>query len=86
MSALQQRKTLRAVHLVLGVTIILFAYGPHVAVMQDVIRVVVLPALVLTGIAMWQMPRLRRLLCGSSLPAAGPTRAGAVLPAETVVA
>ena len=86
MSTLRQRKTLRAAHLVLGLAIILFVYGSHIAVMQDVLGVVVLPVLVLTGIAMWQMQLLRRLLRGSSRPAAGAARAGAVARAETVEA
>lgn len=76
MSALQQRKTLRTAHLVLGMAIVLFVYGPHVAIMQNVIRAIVLPVLVLTGIAMWQMPRIRRLLHGSSRPSDGLAHAG----------
>jgi thiosulfate reductase cytochrome b subunit len=36
-------------------------YAPLEAQLRDAVRFVVLPVLVMTGIAMWQAPRIRRL-------------------------
>lgn len=59
MTAAEQRKALRAVHLITGLALV--AYAPAPAELRDVIRFLILPVLVLTGVAMWQAPRLRRL-------------------------
>ena len=61
MTAAQQRKLQRAIHLATGVALIAYIYGPHAAHLHDAIRLLLLPLLVLTGIAMWQAPRIRRL-------------------------
>jgi len=61
MSAAQQRKVQRAAHLVAGLILIAYVYGPNAGHFHDAVRFVVLPLLVLTGIAMWQAPRIRRI-------------------------
>lgn len=61
MSAAQQRKAQRAVHLVTGLVLIAYLYGPFDDQLQDVVRFLVVPLLVVTGIAMWQAPRIRKL-------------------------
>lgn len=61
MTAAQQRKALRTVHLITGVALVAYVYLPAPAELRDVIRFLILPVLVLTGMSMWQAPRLRRL-------------------------
>jgi protein-S-isoprenylcysteine O-methyltransferase Ste14 len=54
----------RTAHLVTGALLLLYVYapGPPDAMLQTVIRWVALPLLVITGLLMWQWPRLRRLV------------------------
>lgn len=61
MSAAQQRKAQRVVHLAAALGLVLYLYAPLEAQLQDAVRFAVLPVLVVTGIAMWQAPRIRRL-------------------------
>ena len=61
MTAGQQRKVQRLVHLAAGLVLIAYLYAPLEAQLEDAVRFLVLPVLVLTGIAMWQAPRIRRL-------------------------
>jgi thiosulfate reductase cytochrome b subunit len=61
MTAGQQRKAQRRVHLAAALLLIAYVYAPLETQLQDVVRFLVLPALVVTGIAMWQAPRIRRL-------------------------
>ena len=61
MTAAQQRKLQRAIHLATGIALVAYVYGPQAAQLHDAIRFLLLPLLVLTGIAMWQAPRIRRL-------------------------
>jgi hypothetical protein len=61
MTAAQQRRAQRRVHLTAGLLLIVYLYAPLEAQLQDAVRFFVLPALVVTGIAMWQAPRIRRL-------------------------
>jgi hydrogenase-4 membrane subunit HyfE len=61
MTPAQQRRAQRRVHLAAGLLLIAYLYVPLEAQLQDAVRFLVLPALVLTGIAMWQAPRVRRL-------------------------
>jgi thiosulfate reductase cytochrome b subunit len=49
------------VHLIAALVLVGYLYAPLEAQLQDVVRFVVLPVLVVTGIAMWQAPRIRRL-------------------------
>jgi hydrogenase-4 membrane subunit HyfE len=61
MTAGQQRRAQRRVHVTAGLLLIAYLYAPLEAQLQDAVRFLALPALVLTGIAMWQAPRIRRL-------------------------
>lgn len=68
----------RAVHLLGGLLVMASIYSPlrDQAVLDALVQVVVIPVMVVTGLAMWQAARLRRLL-GRFRPAAAthPTRA-----------
>lgn len=61
MTAAQQRKVLRARHLLTGLALVAYVYLPAPAELREVVRFLILPLLVLTGVAMWQAPHLRRL-------------------------
>lgn len=61
MTAAQQRKAQRRLHLAAALLVIAYLYAPLEAQLQDAVRFVGLPALVVTGVAMWQAPRIRRL-------------------------
>ena len=62
----QVRTRQRAAHLVAGVVVLLAVYaGPLLGpVFAAAVQWVAFPALVLTGVAMWQWPRTRRVLRG----------------------
>jgi hypothetical protein len=62
MSARKQRQAQRAAHLVAAGLLLAYVYAPLDAELEDVVRFVVFPALVLTGVAMWQSGRIRRAL------------------------
>ncbi|HYJ70089.1 MAG TPA: hypothetical protein VEX15_20735 [Nocardioidaceae bacterium] len=57
------RRFQRAVHLVSGGLLLAFVYltPDRGSVLTEVMRWLVFPVLVATGVAMWQWPRLRRL-------------------------
>jgi len=57
----QQRKAQRAVHLAAALMLVAYVYAPVGAHLQDGVRFVGLPLLALTGVAMWQAARIRRL-------------------------
>jgi hypothetical protein len=61
MTVAQQRKAQRRVHLAAALLLIVYLYAPLETQLQDAVRFVSLPALLMTGIAMWQAPRIRRL-------------------------
>jgi hypothetical protein len=61
MTAAQRRKAQRRVHLAAGLLLIAYLYAPLETQLQDAVRFLALPAPVVTGIAMWQAPRIRRL-------------------------
>ena len=61
MTVAQQRRAQRRVHLASGLVVIAYLYAPLQTELQDAVRFLVLPALVATGILMWQAPRIRRL-------------------------
>lgn len=60
----QQRKAQRAVHLAAGLLVVGYVYAPLGSQIQHVVRLVILPVLVLTGVAMWQAARFRRMRRG----------------------
>jgi hypothetical protein len=62
MTAARQRKLQRLAHLLAGAILLAYVYVPVGAEIESAVRMLVFPLLVVTGIAMWQAPRLRRLL------------------------
>jgi hypothetical protein len=56
------RRAQRRVHLLAGAVLAAYLYAPLGGDLQDVVRFVIFPILVLTGIAMWQAARIRRAL------------------------
>lgn len=70
-----QRRIQRAVHLVAGVLLLATTYLPIETSGRDVIRWIVLPVLVVTGLWMWNAARIRRFLKSrTSGASAGPGR------------
>jgi thiosulfate reductase cytochrome b subunit len=78
MTAAQQRRAQRAVHLAAALVLVAYLYAPLEAQLQDAVRFLVLPLLVVTGLAMWQAPRIRRLRKRVT-----PTRAPDAVPAAS---
>jgi thiosulfate reductase cytochrome b subunit len=66
MSSLQGRTFIRTLHLVLSIPIIGFIYGPvaHIPTAAMFTRFVAVPLVVISGIWMWQKPRILRWLRG----------------------
>src|SRR5215510_13416855 len=64
MSLLQERIFIRALHLVLSIPIIGFIYGPvaHIAPAATFTRFVAVPLVVISGLWLWQKPRILRWL------------------------
>jgi len=62
MTASQERKLIRTLHLVLSIPIVGFIYGPvsHIPPAAAFTRYVAVPAVALTGLWMWLRPRLLR--------------------------
>lgn len=59
----QVRTLQRGLHLLTGVVIVVYIYAAPAlgSALAAGVRWLVLPVLVLSGVAMWQWPRLRRL-------------------------
>lgn len=71
MTAAQQRKVLRVVHLVAAFVLVGIVIAPVGGYLHYGVSFIALAVLVVTGIAMWQAPRIRRLLkSGGRKPAA----------------
>jgi hypothetical protein len=64
--AKRTRTAQRGVHLLTGSVLVVYVYAVPTtdSLLAGTIRWLVLPALVATGLAMWQWPRLRRLVRG----------------------
>lgn len=62
MTAARQRKVQRVVHLLAGVVLFAYVYLPLSRELEEIVRFVVFPVVVASGMAMWQAPRLRRAL------------------------
>jgi hypothetical protein len=62
MSSSYERSIIRALHLVLSIPIIGFIYGPvaHIPPAAQFTRFVAVPIVLLSGLWMWQKPRLLR--------------------------
>ena len=61
MSPARQRKAQRALHLAAALVLFAYVYAPFGTQLHEVARFIVFPTLALTGIAMWQAARIRRL-------------------------
>jgi hypothetical protein len=59
-TAATQRKMERVIHLAAGGALLVYVYAPVGESLEGVIRFMVLPILTLSGVAMWQMARIRR--------------------------
>jgi len=68
--ARQLRTWQRRAHLLAGLAVVIQLYADPAAdsPLAVAVRWVLLPALVVSGMAMWQAPRLRRLARGRSRP------------------
>ena len=68
--ARQQRTWQRRAHLLAGLAVVVQLYADPGAdsPLAVAVRWVLVPALVVSGMAMWQAPRLRRLARGRSRP------------------
>jgi hypothetical protein len=64
MNSLSERALIRTLHLVLSIPIIGFIYGPvaHIPPAATFTRFIAVPVVALSGIWMWQKPRLLRWL------------------------
>ena len=64
MTPKKQRDVLRSAHLVAAVILIAYLYTPlgDNAVFNIMVRAMVVPVMVVTGLLRWQMPRIRKLL------------------------
>lgn len=61
MTPAQQRKAQRGVHLVAALMLVAYVYAPGATHLQDAVRFVGIPVLAVSGMAMWQAARIRRL-------------------------
>ena len=64
------RNILRAIHLIVTALVGAYIYSPlgNMEWFVNVVRASVLPSLVITGLAMWQMPYLTKMLKRQSAP------------------
>jgi hypothetical protein len=62
MTAGAQRKLQRRAHLVAAATLLTYVYVPIGSDLEAAVRIVFFPRLAVTGLAMWQAPRIRRAL------------------------
>jgi hypothetical protein len=62
MNAAQLRRALRVGHIAVGVLLSIYVYSPLHAdpLLTDIIRYLAIPAIVLSGVAMWQQDRISR--------------------------
>ncbi len=62
----RQRDIQRIVHLVGGAALLLYLYTPlgSAPSFTALLQFLIVPLVVITGMLMWQMPRLRKLLQG----------------------
>jgi hypothetical protein len=71
MNAAQLRRALRVGHIALGVLLSIYDYSPLHAdpLLTDIIRYLAIPAVVLSGVAMWQQGRISRWTARRSVAA-----------------
>lgn len=67
MKASTKRSILRWVHIVFGLTLVGFIYGPpeEVAPYRDNFRFIFMPAVIVTGLLLWKGDALKRLVSKS---------------------
>lgn len=60
----RMRDIQRFVHLAAGLLLVAYVYTPlgNLTAFETLVQFVVVPALVVTGMVMWQLPRIRKLL------------------------
>ena len=70
MNAAQLRRALRLGHIAVGVLLGIYVYSPLHAdpLLTGIIRYLAIPAIVLSGVAMWQQGRISRWTLGVQLP------------------
>lgn len=70
MSGKTLRNVMRIVHLVAAIPIFMFLYSPIAGdpTLGMVVRFIIIPIVALAGLAMWQQPRVLKLLNGGSRP------------------
>jgi hypothetical protein len=57
-----QRRAQRRVHLLAGAVLAAYVYAPLGPELEYIVRLAIFPSLTVTGIAMWQTARIRRVL------------------------
>jgi hypothetical protein len=64
LSGKQQRTILRYSHLLAGMLNVFFIYTPHGAVwaFELLVRIILVPVIIITGVWMWQQAKVRKLL------------------------
>jgi hypothetical protein len=62
LSAGSLRRAHRGAHLLGAAVLLAYVYAPLADELETLVRFAVFPMLALTGIAMWQAPRIRRAL------------------------
>jgi thiosulfate reductase cytochrome b subunit len=64
MTAATKRSILRWIHIVFGLTLVGFIYGPpeEVAPYRDIFRYIFMPAVIVTGLWLWKGEAIKRLL------------------------
>lgn len=67
MKATTKRSILRWIHIVFGLTLVGFVYGPpeEVAQYRDNFRFIFMPAVIVTGLLLWKGDALKRLVSKS---------------------
>lgn len=60
----RMRDIQRFVHLAAGLLLVAYIYSPlgNLDAFESLVQFVVVPAIIATGMAMWQLPRLRKRL------------------------
>jgi hypothetical protein len=61
LSPARLRRAQRRAHLLAAALLLAYVYAPLETELRNVVRFAVIPTLAVTGIAMWQAPRIRRV-------------------------
>ena len=73
MSNAIQRRILRSCHLIAGIMLALHVYSPlaEVALFATAVQAVIVPLVALSGLWMWQQPRISRWMRSTHSPKPG---------------